>query len=319
MVLTVTNNTNNRFFAAKSRPLVLGHRGAPWLHQENSLAGIRRALSLGADGVEFDVFLTKDGKAVVFHDEDLERLTGQAGRITDLTWDQVSRLRLQRRIHMGRNAAGQQVVIEFDQEEPVPLLEEVLTELKGQAVIDIELKPSLPHPSQRAVGTVVAEIVDRLGVADQVVITSFDFFKLAAVEEAKPNLHTGFAYDDNTFDAIQGFLKMIPEFPSSLARAIGNQNADTLVNWLAEINAVGRFIGSSVVNMEHTLIDEDTIAKLHARGLAVGAYTLLPLDTAAVKRPVSEADGLARAQGLAAQGLDWFETDDPAKLLAALG
>jgi glycerophosphoryl diester phosphodiesterase len=315
----MSDKRDNRFFAQKSRPLVLGHRGTPWLHQENSLAGIRRALSLGADGVEFDVFLTKDQKVVVFHDEDLYRLTGERGRITDLTWDQVSRLRLQRQIHMGQDATGQEVVMNFDHEEPVPLLEEVLTALKGRAAIDIELKPASPKHGERALGAAVAEIVERVGVGDQVLITSFDFFKLAAAKEAHRTLHTGFAYDDNTLDAVLGFLQRIPEFPSSLARAMGNQNAETLLNWLAEIDAVGRYIDSSAINIEHTLIDEDTISKLHARGLAVGSYTLLPLDTAYVKRPVSEAEGLARARELAAQGLDWFETDDPVKLLAALG
>lgn len=121
-------DATNRFFAPKSAPLVLGHRGAPWLHQESSLAGIRRALSLGAAGVELDVFLTKDDEVVVFHDEDLYRLTDHKGRINDLTWDEVSELRLQRTIHLGKNARGEEVLTELkvdgvEADDPAKLLE----------------------------------------------------------------------------------------------------------------------------------------------------------------------------------------------------
>lgn len=308
----------NRFFGPKTRPLVLGHRGAPWLHQENSLAGIRRALELGADGVEFDVFLTKDKKVVVFHDEDVERLTGQRGRITDMTWDEISKLRLQRRVYMGKNAKGEDVTLTFDREERISLLEEVLSELVGKAAIDVELKPAVPNRAERDVGAFTAEVIDRVGVGDQVVITGIDFFKLAAAEEARPALNTGFAYDDNSFDGLEGFLRQLPELPSALARASGNQNVETILNWLTEINAVGRFIGSTAVSMEITLIDDDTIGRFHERGMVVGAYTIFPLDTSSVKRPKPEDEEIARVRELAAQGVDWFETDDPEKLLNAL-
>lgn len=298
---------------------MLGHRGVPRLHQENSLAGLRRAVELGADGVELDVFLTKDGRVVVFHDLDLERLTGQRGRIADLTWDEVSKLRLQRRVFMGRDARGEEVVIEFEREEPIPLLEEVLSELAGRALFDVELKPSVPSHAEREVGARAAEIVDRVGVADDVVITSFDFFKLAASEEARPAVHTGFAYDDDFLGAFEPFLRRLPELPSALARAAGNQNAETILGWLAEINAVGRFIGSTVAAAEATLIDDDTVRRFHERGMLLGAYTLFPLDTAAVERVLSDEDEAERARRLAAWGIDWIETDDPARLLEVLG
>ena len=49
------NHQTNGFHRSRERPLVLGHRGVPRLHQENTLSGFRRALELGIDGVEFDV------------------------------------------------------------------------------------------------------------------------------------------------------------------------------------------------------------------------------------------------------------------------
>src|SRR3954468_326610 len=92
---------HNPFLAKKQRPLVVGHRGVPRLHQENTLAGFRRAVALGIPAVELDVRLTADGRAVVIHDSELDRLTGDRASVIDLTWDQLSRLRVRRELAMG--------------------------------------------------------------------------------------------------------------------------------------------------------------------------------------------------------------------------
>ncbi len=55
------------------RPLKIAHRGASALAPENTLAAFRRAVDDGADGIEFDVRLARDGVAVVFHDPTLNR------------------------------------------------------------------------------------------------------------------------------------------------------------------------------------------------------------------------------------------------------
>jgi len=58
-------------------PLVLAHRGLVTEYQENTMMAIQAAIhSPHCDGTEFDVFLTKDNKVVLFHDENLKRLTG---------------------------------------------------------------------------------------------------------------------------------------------------------------------------------------------------------------------------------------------------
>ncbi|MEL7141167.1 MAG: glycerophosphodiester phosphodiesterase family protein [Cyanobacteria bacterium J06573_11] len=56
------------------------------------MAGFKRAIALNLDGVELDVFLTKDNKLAVFHDLDTERLTGVAGRITEMTWQEIQQI-----------------------------------------------------------------------------------------------------------------------------------------------------------------------------------------------------------------------------------
>lgn len=73
--------------------LIIGHRGAAGLDTENTLKSIEKAVSLGVDMIEFDVWTTKDGVPVLSHDSNLVRLTGKNAQIFDLTYRQISRLR----------------------------------------------------------------------------------------------------------------------------------------------------------------------------------------------------------------------------------
>src|ERR1044071_4382596 len=66
-------------------PLVIAHRGASAHAPENTLAAFRRALEVGADGVEFDVRLSRDGVPAVIHDSTLERTGGRADKVSKLT------------------------------------------------------------------------------------------------------------------------------------------------------------------------------------------------------------------------------------------
>ena len=72
------------FFSSRSsagRPLVFAHRGGGGLAPENTIAAFDNGLALGADGLELDVHLSRDGIVVVHHDATLERTTSGHGRI----------------------------------------------------------------------------------------------------------------------------------------------------------------------------------------------------------------------------------------------
>ena len=64
---------------------VQGHRGASALAPENTLAAFQKAIELGADGMEMDLQLTRDGAVVVIHDDTLDRTTDGHGRVADLS------------------------------------------------------------------------------------------------------------------------------------------------------------------------------------------------------------------------------------------
>jgi glycerophosphoryl diester phosphodiesterase len=104
-----------------ARPLLIAHRGASAEKPENTLAAFRRALALGVDGLELDVQVTRDGVPVVFHDDTLRRLTGTPGRLATKTWRELKQLR----VHGSA---------------PIPRLADVLTLVRGRAVVQIELK-----------------------------------------------------------------------------------------------------------------------------------------------------------------------------------
>src|ERR1041384_7099234 len=73
-------------------PLIIGHRGASAVAPENTLAAFREAIAVGADGVEFDVRLTRGGVPGGFFDNTLRREGGLSQRIADLTWAEVAKV-----------------------------------------------------------------------------------------------------------------------------------------------------------------------------------------------------------------------------------
>jgi glycerophosphoryl diester phosphodiesterase len=113
--------------------LVFAHRGASAEQPENTLAAFRRALALKVDGIELDVHVTRDGVAVVFHDDDLRRLTGERGRVAARSWRELQGLRVRGT-------------------EPIPRLVDVLRLTRGRCVVQIEIKAGVPvAPIVRAV------------------------------------------------------------------------------------------------------------------------------------------------------------------------
>ena len=305
----------NPFLTAKRRPLVVGHRGVPTLHQENTLAGFRRAVALGIPAIELDVRLTADRRAVVLHDNNLERLTGLRRDVDELTWDQVSQLRIRRVLPMGIDVHGAPAIVRYQREERIPLLEEVLAEVANHVAINVELKLDGPW-WQAEIGNVVARVIAGAGVTDRVIVTSFDPRKLRAAARAHANrLAIGFCFDDTMFDLLKPLFARLPRIPVGLETQC---NARRALNWLLDGNVAGRLLDSRVVGAEHTLIGPDTVSRLHRAGVAIGTHTLFPLGTTG--KPIAKsALTEAEVHRLVALGVDWIESDDPERLLALVG
>jgi glycerophosphoryl diester phosphodiesterase len=115
------------------RPLVLGHRGARREQPENTLPAFRRALELGADGVELDVRLNQDVTVFVFHDDRLDRLTDGQGPIEHTSSHVLRELDAWK--SLGPAFAGT----------PLCTLSEALEVLKPARLVNIELKGPFQH------------------------------------------------------------------------------------------------------------------------------------------------------------------------------
>ncbi len=145
--------------------IVTSHRGAGFLEPENTLRAIRRAIELGADQVEIDVQLTRDGHLILMHDETVDRTTKGQGKISDLTLAEIRQL-------------------DAGQGELVPTLEEALALTDGKITPQIELKGP-------ATATAVVRAVEAVGRAESVIITSFLHQQLIEVRQLNARLSTG--------------------------------------------------------------------------------------------------------------------------------
>jgi glycerophosphoryl diester phosphodiesterase len=138
--------------------LVIGHRGAKGYEPENTLKSFRRAIALGVDWVELDVW-TLEGDSLVFHDHSLSRTTNGHGFIDESSLEYVRSL----------DAGGG---------EQVPLLQEVLDCCAGHVRVNIELKgPSSHNP---AVAIAQSYIQSGKFTYEDFLFSSFDHSELEA-------------------------------------------------------------------------------------------------------------------------------------------
>lgn len=160
-----------------ARPKIYGHRGIPSRAPENTMAGFRLALEIGVEGLEIDVHLTKDGVPVVCHDASVDRTTDGTGLIQDYTFDELRKL-----------DAGSWMSDKF-RGERIPALAEVLELLQGTDILlNIELKYG------EGLEEKVNELIRRYDMAQRVIISSFDHYRLVRMSEIGPDLHTGILY-----------------------------------------------------------------------------------------------------------------------------
>ncbi|MGW4804167.1 glycerophosphodiester phosphodiesterase [Kitasatospora sp. NPDC004272] len=121
----------------KSRVRAVAHRGDPYLHRENTLPAVSAALAAGADAVEVDVQLTRDGVPVLLHDHTLERLWNDRRRIDRVTLAELEEvaapgLRIPTLDEALRSiaAAGRaRLMIDLDEDGPVAATWQAVSEL----------------------------------------------------------------------------------------------------------------------------------------------------------------------------------------------
>ncbi|MDR3299589.1 MAG: glycerophosphodiester phosphodiesterase [Candidatus Accumulibacter sp.] len=140
---------------------IWGHRGAYRQMPENTLPGFAKAIELGADGVEFDVQLTKDGEVVVIHDETLDRTSDASGFVRDYTLCDLKNFNFNKR------------GISEPKFMAIPTLDEVLELLKPSGIdINIELKTGVHF--YEGLEQKCVELVGKYSLADRIIWSSFN-------------------------------------------------------------------------------------------------------------------------------------------------
>ena len=156
--------------------LVTAHRGSSGRAPENTMAALRLAVEDGAQYVEFDVMETGDGQVVVFHDTDLERVTGVKAKIWEKTAAELAEL-----------DNGSHFDPRFS-DERIPTLDDFLAFAKGRVRLNIEVKP---HEREKGLAKSVVEAVRRHGMQDDVIITSNNYPILQRIRALDPELRIG--------------------------------------------------------------------------------------------------------------------------------
>jgi glycerophosphoryl diester phosphodiesterase len=170
-------------------PFVIGHRGSPRTAPENTLASFRQAARDGATWVEFDVSLTSDGRAVIFHDDDLDRTSDGTGPLAMMPFDAVRDL--DAGSWFGPAFAG----------EPVPTLEEALDLFVELGLsFNMEIKPDRGREVETADVALAIARECWPASAPLPLISSFSRISVATAKEVQPGWPRDLLFDRVTDD-----------------------------------------------------------------------------------------------------------------------
>jgi glycerophosphoryl diester phosphodiesterase len=165
------------------KPLIVAHRGSSARAPENTLAAFRQAIADGAEGVEFDVRLSKDGEVVVFHDSTLRRIAGKTEHVSSLTAAELGRIDagswFKHRVESSADFSG----------ETIPTLRRLLDFLRDfEGVIYIELKCRENEAERLAAA--VCEVIENSPRLSQMIVKSFQLEVIPHVRRICPNVRT---------------------------------------------------------------------------------------------------------------------------------
>lgn len=163
-------------------PIVIGHRGSAY-GVENTIEAINSAVDAGADYAEIDILISADGKPMVIHDTNLERLAGVNENVYDLTAAELSELTLSQNGYSGK----------------ISTLDEIIDFAKGKIRLAIELKP---HGKEKIdiIDTVFAVLAEK-DFTDQCIFLSMEYSLVAEINQKHPNTIAGFCLFGNVGEA----------------------------------------------------------------------------------------------------------------------
>jgi glycerophosphoryl diester phosphodiesterase len=144
-------------------PLIIGHRGASAVAPENTMPAFAAAIAAGADGIEFDVRLSRDRLPVIIHDDTLQRTVGLQKQVAELTAEELRRV-------------------------DVPSLRELFELMAGNNLtLYLEIKESSAE-----LAALCCQLINEFSFGDRVIVECFD---LAVLKYIEPSIKTAALFE----------------------------------------------------------------------------------------------------------------------------
>ena len=166
----------DQLFIMEIKPELIAHRAGGVEAPENTVAGIEKAIELGAAGSEIDVQRTRDGYYVINHDSTFARLCGNRGKPEELMLEQIRELTIADPLFP-------------EMAEPVPTFEEMLDAAKGRIILFIELKGST---ADNQMADDVISMIKEKDMEEECVVISLKYPLISYIEEKYPKIQTGY-------------------------------------------------------------------------------------------------------------------------------
>lgn len=161
---------------------ILGHRGYRAKFTENTLEAFEKAIEFGADGIEYDTRLTKDKVPVVLHDDNLERLSGKNIKLSDITFEELQKIKL-------------------DNGQSVPKIEDVLKVLDEPSFLNLEVKEvEAAIPSY--------ELTKKYNALNRTLFSSFKVDALREIRKIDKDVKLGLLVD---YDSLNNLIDLNKE------------------------------------------------------------------------------------------------------------
>jgi len=230
-------------------PLLAAHRGGALLWAENSLLAFRSALALGADFLELDVHLTRDGEVVVIHDATLDRTTTGTGPVRDRTLAELGALRLKDR--------GGAVL-----EERIPTLDQaVALAAAGKRQMLLEIKTDERGRRYPEIEEKVFAVLDRHRFTPFTVVMAFEGDTWRRVRKLRPDARVAALYSARMLPA--GAAAELEALRQAGVVFVGLEQALVTAEVAKQARLAGLTLGVWTVN------ERDAIARFIDQGVGV--------------------------------------------------
>jgi glycerophosphoryl diester phosphodiesterase len=200
------------------KPLVWAHRGASCTAPENTLEAFSLARDVGADGIELDVHLSKDGELIVAHDDTVDRCSSGTGRIVDMTLREIKQLDFSNHIAGYRGMKA-------------PTLAEVYELIKPtNMTVNIELKTGIVL--YEGIEEKCVKLARDVGMQDRVFYSSFNHYSLTLIKSLEDGVRIAPLYQEALFEPWQyavhmGAQAIHPFYPTMATPKIMEELAKT--------------------------------------------------------------------------------------------